>query len=892
MKNLSLFLVSSVLALPAFAEVTLTDADLVDAYHSKSYSMRISCHDPSVFMDTINFDKSSPRYYIYGSHLGRGYTSATSDYQEWVTFKAGEESSGTANSLFANVSGSLVNFADAYSTHAVTQVKDKDGNLVTFGNFDAHGWQYSGNTVSGMQWAPDVIWNPTMNKWLMYMSLNGDNWCSSIVCFASDSPQGPWIYQGPVVFSGFNGTFKHNSYAAADDYKHTDLEIALGAQSSLPTRYNVGSKWGNYWPNCIDPCVFYDKEGKLWMSYGSWSGGVFILRLDENTGLRDYTVTYPYQVNGTTATPEGANQNCTCDPYFGKKIAGGYYVSGEASYIERIGDYYYLFMSYGGLTAAGGYQIRVFRSENPDGPYKDCCTTSGIDAVYSAYRLNYGSDANRDEGVKLMAGYQWNTMSKAELAQGHNSAIVDHKGRALLVYHTRFNDGSEGHQVRVHQLFLNEDQWLCASPYEFSGEEYSTTDYQTRQLYSAEEVADDYQFMAHPYRQNTAAKTVETPVNISLNADGTVSGSYTGTWSLVNGTSYINLTLTGTKTGDAAVTFKGVLTSQTIDNTDIPALCFTALSSSDGNATSSGAALQTRALSVWGSKAAAKAAIKYTADKISIPATVTSDLTLSSGLLGANVTWTSGNTNILSDDGKVISKGNTTLTATIRKDGYVYVKTYDVNVNSDATPTYYPECGDKEFGNAFWTTFSDTYKLSKGSKCIFKFYNYTKGELNWQNWSLYGANKAAGSTGYSEYFGIRCDSYDNTSASSTGCTNDFNWSTFLTDMDGSLVEMECSYTSAGTFKMVATITTQTGTVYNYSYQKSISLRPSQLTLFFVTEASWIGPDGPNGESLGIENVFDEEVRTNENAIFDLFGRRHEMLQPGINIVGGRKVIRL
>lgn len=87
------------------------------------------------------------------------------------------------------------------------------------------------------------------------------------------------------------------------------------------------------------------------MSYGSWSGGIFMLELDEATGLRNYDVTYA--------------ESETSDPYFGKKIAGGHYVSGEASYIEYIGGYYFLFMTYGGLEAAGGYQMRVFRSLSP-----------------------------------------------------------------------------------------------------------------------------------------------------------------------------------------------------------------------------------------------------------------------------------------------------------------------------------------------------------------------------------------------------------------------------------------------------------------------------------------------------------------------------------------------
>lgn len=565
---------------------------------------RISVHDPSIVMD-VTGSTTNPKYYIYGSHLGRAKTYASGNYQIWNTFKTGEENTGTSNSLFADVNGKSINFKDAYSTHVIKKVKNSKGEEVTFGNFDAHGWQFQGNTVKGMQWAPDVIYNKTMKKWCMYMSLNGDHWCSSIVCFTSDDLEGPWVYQGPVVFSGFQGTFAHNAYAAADDWKHTDLAVATG-ETSLPARYQTGDSWGSFWPNCIDPCVFYDDDDNLWMSYGSWSGGIFMIRLDKTNGLRDYTYTFPYQISGKTVTPGAADANCTSDPYFGKKIAGGYYVSGEASYIQKVGKYYYLFMSYGGLTAAGGYQIRVFRSEKPDGPYKDCLTSTGIDAVYGKYILNFGGDAKRDEGVKLFGNYQWDSMPTAEVAQGHNSAIIDHKGRALIVYHTRFNTRGEAHEVRVHQLFVNQDGWLVAAPYEFSGETYTHEDIATRQLYQGSEVVGDYQLMAHPYRQNTAAKAYEKPVTIHLLADGSVTGEYTGKWELVSGTSFINLTLKGTATAHSEVVFKGVLTEQTVDYTNVKALCFTALSSSDGLATSGGASLQTRGLSIWGTKVKAE----------------------------------------------------------------------------------------------------------------------------------------------------------------------------------------------------------------------------------------------------------------------------------------------
>lgn len=892
MKKLLLSIMSLMAMNGAMAQTPVGDNDLANAYATQTITGRIAVHDPSIVMDVTD-STTNPKYYIYGSHLGRAKTYASDNYQIWNTFKTGEENTGTSNSLFADVNGKLINFKDAYTTHVIKKVKNYKGEEVAFGNFDANGWQFKGNTVKGMQWAPDVIYNKTMKKWCMYMSLNGDHWCSSIVCFTSDDLEGPWAYQGPVVFSGFQGTFAHNAYTADDDWKHTDLAVATG-ETSLPARYQTGDSWGSFWPNCIDPCVFYDDDDNLWMSYGSWSGGIFIIRLDKTNGLRDYTYTFPYQISGKTVTPGGANANCTSDPYFGKKIAGGYYVSGEASYIQKVGKYYYLFMSYGGLTAAGGYQIRVFRSEKPDGPYKDCLTSTGIDAMYGKYILNFGGDAKRDEGVKLFGNYQWETMPNAELAQGHNSAIVDHKGRALIVYHTRFLNRSEEHEVRVHQLFVNQDGWLVAAPYEFSGETYTDNDIATRQLYDATEVAGDYQMIAHPYRQNTAAMDYEKPVTIHLNADGSISGEYTGKWELVSGTSYINLTLKGVATANAEVKFKGVLTEQTIDYTNIKALCFTALSSSDGLATSGGASLQTRGLSIWGSKADAKAAIKYTLDKTSVPfadgATLNSKPKLpTEGHLGATISWKSSNPSILTDEGVVKGKGKVTMTMTVSKDGYEYTKDYTLNIDAEAeetTPVYYPVSAQKNTTSAWWTNFSADYKLQAGKKVQFKFYNYSNATNNWCNWALYGANKTHGVAGYIEYFGIRCDNWNNTANSNVGCVSNYVWDTFKNDMNGSLVDMTVEYAANGAFKMTATITTTSKKVYNYSFSTTIASKPSQLNLFFVNEGSYI--DG-SSLSTGISNPIIIQKK-NDGKWFNLSGQQVDKSYKGVVIVNGKKFV--
>lgn len=894
MKNL-LLPIFAFSALSSAAQTTVTDADLQGVYSARQYNKRVVCHDPSIVIDDIT-NPASPTYYIYGSHLGKGKTTAAENYQEWTVFKADESNATATNSLFCNLSGTLVNYADAYTTHAVTSVKDHAGKTVTFGNFDAHGWQKKGNTVKGMQWAPDVIYNKTMKKWCMYMSLNGDNWASSIVCFTSDNVEGPWKYQGPVVFSGFLGKYAHNGYAAADDWKNTDFTIATG-ETSLPERYNVGDKWGSFWPNCIDPCVFYDDQDNLWMSYGSWSGGIFLLRLDKNNGLRDYTYTYPYEVNGKAATSAAASANTTSDPYFGKKIAGGYYVSGEASYVEKIGSHYFLFMSYGGLVSTGGYQMRVFRSDNPEGPYVDC---NGTSAVFNRYLMNYSATAVDNRGVLLFGGYKWDPMSGAEIAQGHNSAFTDKEGRSFVVYHSRFTNKGEGHEVRVHQLFLNDEGWIMAAPFEFDGETITNNDIATKASIADTEIAGDYQFLRHEYGQNTEAKAYETPVNIRLNADGTISGAENGTWERTAGTDYIALTIDD-------VVYRGVLVRQTIDYTNIPAIAIAALSSSSGS-TTLGQKSYTKQQEVWAVKADAKAAIKYTANKINLPfddGTVLEETPVlpTEGKLGTNISWKSSDESILTSDGKVKGQGEVTMTMIVSKDDYVYTKDYTIVVEAEAekdADVYFPESMEKNTSAAWWTNFSkDYYTLKKGSKAELKFYNYSNKVANWNNWCLVAANAERGAEGYGEHFVLRNDNYgwftvaggntnDNSSNVEFTLQSEYNWDTFLDDMDGSLVDMNVEFTSGNVVKMTSTITTTTKKVYNYSFSMKLTQPEDKVVLFFVNEGSYI-----DGSSLatGINSPYVITKKAEGNGKwYNLNGQQVDNSYKGIVIVNGRKFV--
>lgn len=620
---------------------------------------RDSVHDPSI---TVSKNASGePVYHVFGSHMG---VSKTTDLQNWTNVTGESETSP----LFGDKNGTIVSYNKAFQENVLTGVQTlykKDGTPYTvyFGNFDAAAYSTAvanpenGQpwSIQGNMWAPDVIYNKQMNKWCMYLSLNGTKWNSSIILLTSDKEEGPYIYQAPIIYSGFTAD---TSQVAANSYKNTDLEVVLGQQDSLPEKYNKisNNQWGEYWPHAIDPCVFYDEDDNLWMSYGSWSGGIYMIELDEKTGLRDYSASY-------TSDFEQKGKAVTSDEYFGKKIAGGYYVSGEGSYIEKIGEYYFLFMSYGFYSPTGGYEMRIFRSENPDGPYVD---TTGKSAIFTQYALNYGSTAADTRGMKLMGNYRWNTMQVGEIAQGHNSALADESGKNYVIYHTKFDNGTAGHQLRVHQLYLNENGWIVAAPYEYADETISKTGYQKN------DIVGEYEVIIHKYGVKvadqinglTSSEVVE-PVSIQLHSNGTITGAYTGTWQEKDGTNYAAIQLGND-------TYLGVFCRQIIDETNIPVLCFSAVNEQTG-------------VCIWGSHAMAdRQCIDSAIKEITVPNATFTDLNLpTSGANGTQIVWTSNNLSILSNDGKVTTPTVDTtvqLTAKISKNSTYVEQIYPVLV--------------------------------------------------------------------------------------------------------------------------------------------------------------------------------------------------------------------
>ena len=650
---------------PARAQDQQLSTARLQSLRSTQEGSWVSIHDPSVVC-------RNGRFHVWGSHLGYAHST---DLQTWTSQAAGETTFRRLASPGA-AGGTACTHREAFNIQQVTQVKGPDGQPAALPVIDAEAYcaRYAADKetwIDGNMWAPDLIWNERMQRWCLYLSLNGDHWASIIVLLTAPQPEGPFTYQGPVVMGGFNGQTSDGT--PAPTHADTDLALALGQTlTATPPRY-LQEENGTYWPNCIDPCVFYDEEGRLWMTYGSWSGGIWMLRLDEETGLRDYTHTYPSDFAALGA--RGVS-----DPYFGIKIAGGCYVSGEGSYIQHIGGYYYLFLSYGFFAPDGGYDMRVFRSTSPTGPYTDA---RGNSALFTDYHLNYGPSARSDRGMRLMGAYnRWGPLqSVGECAQGHNSACTDGQGRHFVVYHTKFNNGTGTHQVRVRQLFQNEQGWLVAAPFVYAGETAADADVAAGCPWSREELAGDYEVMLHPFRQDHANFEETTPVRLTLQADGSVSGAYSGTWGQTDGTAYAWLRLDGT-------TYYGLFCEQPINGatpsgwqtSNLKAIAFTALAANG--------------VPLWGYKLQPPHAIAWNHGQHPIPLrqgqTVTANLPLWFDTeQNTTLSWSSSQPEVITPTGHYAPRPEATpvtLTARLASGGWFWEQAYNVTAQKEILP--------------------------------------------------------------------------------------------------------------------------------------------------------------------------------------------------------------
>ncbi|MGG4480603.1 LamG-like jellyroll fold domain-containing protein [Paenibacillus illinoisensis] len=485
-------------------------------------------------------------------------------------------------------------------------------------------------------WAADVIQLADGKFYMYYNACKGDSPRSALGVAVADNIEGPYKDQGLLLKSGMWDEISEDG-TIYDATKH---------------------------PNVVDPDVFYDKDGKLWMVYGSYSGGIFILEMDETTGK-------PLPNQG-----------------YGKKVTGGNHSRIEAPYMlySPETDYYYLYLSYGGLAADGGYNIRVARSKTPDGPFYDAEGNDMIKVMADKDKPLFDDKSIEPFGVKLLGNYLFERQigdpgtgqGTGYVSPGHNSAYYDEEtGKHFLIFHSRFPNRGEEHEVRVHEMHMNSEGWPVVSPYRYAGIESNPVQV------TEQSAAGSYKWVNHGKDITAEIKSSQI---VQFAANGQVTGAVTGTWSLLEDNK-VRITSNN-------VVYEGVFTQEWDADSQQNVLTFSALSSSG--------------VAVWGSQMNAmkdQDVVQAVKKDLTLGNTenIFYDLSLpTTGTRDSQITWKSSLPSVISADGAVnrprSGKGDAKvkLTATIRKGTATATKTFSVTVPEQAAG---PLLGEYTFDN-------------------------------------------------------------------------------------------------------------------------------------------------------------------------------------------------
>lgn len=236
-------------------------------------------------------------------------------------------------------------------------------------------------------WAPYIL--EYNGKYRLYYSVSAFAKQTSYIGMAeSDSPEGPWELKGCVVKT-----------------KPGDVM------------------------NAIDPSIVTNPEnGEQWMHYGSYFGGLHCVQLDPETGL---------------TLNEGDQGHLTARRFDGKK---NNIEAPEIIYNPELKKYF-LFVSYDPLMTT--YNVRVGRSDRPEGPFTDF----------------FGKDMRdeTDDYPILTYPYQFNN-HPGWAGTAHCCVFTDKDGKIFMAHQARLRPENHMMDLHVRDMYWTADGWPVVSP--------------------------------------------------------------------------------------------------------------------------------------------------------------------------------------------------------------------------------------------------------------------------------------------------------------------------------------------------------------------------------------------------------------------------------------------
>lgn len=280
--------------------------------------------------------------------------------------------------------------------------------------------------------------------------------------------------------------------------KWEDKGFVLSSMSDRGKNWSRSSltNWDGYFRyNAIDPTYIITGSGEHWLIFGSWHSGFAAL-----------------QVNGDTGKPiSPMPEFCTTLAELNKVMKRVYtrtnnsrWQGSEAPEVVYHNGYYYLFMAYDGLDVP--YNTRVARSANINGPYQS----------YQGTDLTNGGDAFPiiTHPYKFSGDAGWVGISHCAIWEdGKGNWFYSSQGRFPVDYPVQTNWAPNAVMMgHVRRLLWTEDGWPVVLPERYGAvPEVAITE---------SELVGEWENISLTYNYGKQC----TSVNVTLNADNTVSG--------------------------------------------------------------------------------------------------------------------------------------------------------------------------------------------------------------------------------------------------------------------------------------------------------------------------------------------------------------------------------
>lgn len=498
---------------------------------------------------------------------------------------------------------------DGVRYYYMVQTGWEGGNIIRRST-DLIWWEYLGKTTPAPGEMESYGWTQ-VNDWMLKDAANCQYWAADLVPAAYG---GYWLYTCLV-----------NS--AYDEEKHDRVCIALAWSPTLEagsfqyvgcilqsiSDYAQDALYYNV--VALDPQVAYDANGGMYLTYGSFGAGTYMIELDSETGLRKdgQTEWLDEDTINTYMEEARATEIGESHPYYGTHMtycAEGSVithqydvalVSETGEITQTYDDYYYLMTCLGVLSrnyvlfTAKSDTITSFRNLSGDPMASGWIgkeLVTGLFPPLSGYRSDldregYITTAERIDGsceYIAMSSFKWADYDFDIHAPGHGDLYTTSDGvniamlmvRTLALQKDKTAECDNGYPLaasstrylmQAHQYYINSVGDIVINANRYAKEADRAV---TKEEFLSFAENNEFQLVlaGDPYVTTEA-------VYVTLGEDGTISGGATGTWSMY-GDRYIKLEI------DGHDLYYGVVAVCWLDNKDCVGTTVTAMGQTTG----------------------------------------------------------------------------------------------------------------------------------------------------------------------------------------------------------------------------------------------------------------------------------------------------------------------